>query len=135
MFWRSAPIQCVLYFSAIGTRSFRGVRALYTPQVHLSWRGNRAMAGAGKTSEYVPVAELIPRRPTLVSLQKAAKGCRGCDLYLKATQTVFGEGPASARVMLVGEQPGDREDLAGKPFVGPAGRVLDDALQQAGIDR
>ncbi len=93
------------------------------------------MAGAGKTSEYVPVAELIPRRPTLVSLQKAAKGCRGCDLYLKATQTVFGEGPASARVMLVGEQPGDREDLAGKPFVGPAGRVLDDALQQAGIDR
>ena len=93
------------------------------------------MAGEGKPGDYVRVTALIPRRLTLASLQKAAAHCRGCDLYLKATQTVFGEGPASARVMLVGEQPGDREDLAGKPFVGPAGRVLDEALEQAGIDR
>ncbi|HVO59532.1 MAG TPA: UdgX family uracil-DNA binding protein [Terriglobales bacterium] len=93
------------------------------------------MAGGSKIGDYVPVTALIPRRPTLVSLQEAAAHCRGCDLYVKATQTVFGEGPASARVMMVGEQPGDREDLAGKPFVGPAGRVLDEALEQAGIDR
>ncbi|MBV9481178.1 MAG: UdgX family uracil-DNA binding protein [Acidobacteria bacterium] len=89
----------------------------------------------GETKHYVPVSALIPARPTLSTLTRAASGCKGCDLYLKATQTVFGEGPAGARVMLVGEQPGDREDLAGKPFVGPAGRVLDEALTEAGIDR
>jgi len=93
------------------------------------------VADDARSRDYVPVTALIPRRPTLVSLQKAAAHCRGCDLYLKATQTVFGEGPVSARVMLVGEQPGDREDQAGKPFVGPGGRVLDEALEQAGIDR
>jgi uracil-DNA glycosylase len=64
-----------------------------------------------------------------------AADCRACDLWRNATQTVFGEGPADAQLMLVGEQPGDREDLAGHPFVGPAGRVLDDALAAAGIDR
>jgi uracil-DNA glycosylase len=64
-----------------------------------------------------------------------ARGCTRCDLYKHATQTVFGEGPANASLMLVGEQPGDQEDLAGRPFVGPAGRVLDQALQTAGIDR
>jgi len=88
-----------------------------------------------KTSDYVPVAELIPQSKSLASLRRSAAHCRGCDLYLKATQTVFGEGPESARVMLVGEQPGDREDLAGRPFVGPAGRVLDEALEKAGIER
>ena len=64
-----------------------------------------------------------------------AADCRACDLWRNATQTVFGEGPSSAKLMLVGEQPGDREDLAGRPFVGPAGRVLDEALVAAGIDR
>ena len=93
------------------------------------------MPRAAKTSDYVPVSALLPRKPTLPTLRAAAAHCKGCDLYLKGTQTVFGEGPANARVMLVGEQPGDREDLAGKPFVGPAGRVLDDALFEAGIDR
>lgn len=93
------------------------------------------MAGEAKTSNYVPVAELIPAKVTLSALRKAAVQCRGCDLYLRATQTVFGEGRESARVMFVGEQPGDREDLAGRPFVGPAGRVLDEALEEAGIDR
>ncbi len=68
-------------------------------------------------------------------LKKAAAGCTACDLYRDATQTVFGEGPVPARVMLVGEQPGDKEDKAGRPFVGPAGRLLDDGLARAGIDR
>ena len=72
---------------------------------------------------------------SLVALRRQAADCRACDLWRNATQTVFGEGRASARVMLVGEQPGDREDLEGHPFVGPAGRVLDDALDAAGIDR
>jgi uracil-DNA glycosylase len=71
----------------------------------------------------------------LARLAHDAAGCRACELWRNATQTVFGEGPADAELMLVGEQPGDREDLAGRPFVGPAGRVLDDALAAAGIDR
>ena len=71
----------------------------------------------------------------LAHLAAEAAGCRACDLWRDATQTVFGEGPVRARLMLVGEQPGDREDVAGAPFVGPAGRVLDDALAAAGIDR
>ena len=77
----------------------------------------------------------VPERPTLPKLVEAAAGCKACDLWERATQTVFGEGAASAEVMLVGEQPGNDEDLAGKPFVGPAGRVLDTALEEAGIDR
>lgn len=68
-------------------------------------------------------------------LAEAARGCEGCPLYLPATQTVFGEGPRDARVMLVGEQPGDQEDVAGHPFVGPAGKMLDRALADAGVDR
>jgi DNA polymerase len=72
---------------------------------------------------------------TLEELRGAAAACRNCDLWRDATQTVFGEGPAKARMMLVGEQPGDQEDRAGHPFVGPAGRLLDDALAEAGIDR
>ena len=74
-------------------------------------------------------------RSNLASVREAAKGCRACDLYERATQTVFGEGPARAGVMLVGEQPGDAEDLAGHPFVGPAGKLLDRALAESGIDR
>jgi uracil-DNA glycosylase family protein len=77
----------------------------------------------------------MPARKTLGALREAAKGCRGCDLYKQATQTVFGEGRPNARVMLVGEQPGHEEDLAGRPFVGPAGRLLDRALEAAGIPR
>ena len=72
---------------------------------------------------------------SLEQIARDAADCRACDLWRNATQTVFGEGPENAALMLVGEQPGDREDLAGKPFVGPAGRVLDDALAAAGIDR
>jgi DNA polymerase len=78
--------------------------------------------------------ELIPERPTLTGLREAAAGCRACPLWRCGTQTVFGEGAArSTRLLLVGEQPGDQEDRAGKPFVGPAGRLLDRALDEAGI--
>jgi len=80
-------------------------------------------------------ADFVPPKPTLASLRDAAAGCRGCHLWLHATQTVFGEGPQSADVMLVGEQPGDQEDQQGHPFVGPSGRLLDEALSAAGIDR
>jgi uracil-DNA glycosylase family protein len=80
-------------------------------------------------------AELIPARATLPALRAAAAVCKACDLWKRGSQTVFGEGAAHARVMFVGEQPGDKEDLAGKPFVGPAGGVLDKALAAAGIAR
>jgi DNA polymerase len=77
----------------------------------------------------------LSRRPALRSLREAARGCRACPLWKNATQTVFGAGPARAKVVLVGEQPGDQEDRIGLPFVGPAGRMLDKALQQAGVER
>jgi DNA polymerase len=80
-------------------------------------------------------SELIPARPTLANVHDAARSCRACHLWKLGTQTVFGEGAAKARLMLVGEQPGDAEDLAGHPFVGPAGKLLDRALEDAGIDR
>jgi uracil-DNA glycosylase family protein len=80
-------------------------------------------------------ADFLPSRHTLPALREAAAGCRGCELWKNATQTVFGEGARKAELMLVGEQPGDKEDLAGEPFVGPAGRLLDEVLEQAGIDR
>src|SRR3954464_14461417 len=80
-------------------------------------------------------ADFVPPRPTLPKLREAARGCRGCHLWIPATQTVFGEGPRDAEIILVGEQPGDLEDRAGHPFVGPAGKLLDTALIQAGIDR
>ena len=82
-----------------------------------------------------PVRDLLPERLTLPRLRLAARDCRACHLYKEATQTVFGEGPAKAEVLFVGEQPGDGEDKAGKPFVGPAGRLFDEALAEAGIDR
>jgi uracil-DNA glycosylase family protein len=80
-------------------------------------------------------ADYIPPRATLTELAEAARACEGCELHRAATQTVFGEGPTPAQMMLVGEQPGDREDREGHPFVGPAGLLLDRALEQADIDR
>jgi uracil-DNA glycosylase family protein len=90
----------------------------------------RASPAAGGTA-----APLVPERPTLPALRAAAAGCRACPLWERGTQTVFGAGPPLAEVMLVGEQPGNDEDLAGVPFVGPAGRLLDRALAAAGLDR
>jgi uracil-DNA glycosylase len=88
---------------------------------------------SGKATDATP---FLPDRLSMKALREAAEGCRGCDLYRDATQTVFGAGPPrSARMILVGEQPGDREDREGAPFVGPAGRVLDKALEEAGIER
>jgi len=93
-------------------------------------------APAAAPGTEVPTARpFLPETSDLSALRAAAAGCRGCDLYREATQTVFGEGPASARLVLVGEQPGDQEDRRGAPFVGPAGEVLDRALGEAGLVR
>lgn len=94
---------------------------------------HRQLTAAG--GDGPPVPELIPPRPTISKVRGVAKDCRACHLYRHATQTVFGEGPGKADVMFVGEQPGDAEDIAGQPFVGPAGKLLDRALAGAGIDR
>jgi DNA polymerase len=83
----------------------------------------------------VPTREFVPETSSLAELARAARQCRGCPLYAKATQTVFGEGSRRARIVLVGEQPGDAEDRAGRPFVGPAGAMLNRALERAGIER
>jgi uracil-DNA glycosylase family protein len=80
-------------------------------------------------------ADFLPPRLDLAALRAAAAGCRGCALYGNATQTVFGEGPPAARIVLIGEQPGDQEDMAGQPFIGPAGQLLDRVLDDAELDR
>src|SRR6476619_3346707 len=90
---------------------------------------------ATRAPQYPTAEPFLPTKLTLPLLKKAAAGCKGCDLYKIGTQTVFGEGPRDARVMFVGEQPGDQEDRAGKPFVGPSGQVFERALAQLGIDR
>jgi len=97
--------------------------------------GWRTQMRDGSGDNTTTAAEFLPERRTLPALKAAAAGCRGCPLWERGTQTVFGEGRTAAQIMLVGEQPGNDEDLAGAPFVGPAGRVLDDGLVRAGIDR
>ncbi len=92
------------------------------------------MAGPAADDEST-AADFFPETHTIDNLRAAAAGCKACPLWTTGTQTVFGEGPESARVVFVGEQPGDREDQEGRPFVGPAGRLLDRALEEAGIDR
>src|SRR5881296_3333838 len=94
--------------------------------------GSVAMDGSLHT---IPGLEEQRKQPPLPRLREAAAGCRACELWRTGTQTVFGEGEAKAGVMFVGEQPGDREDIEGRPFVGPAGRLLDEALEEAVIDR
>ena len=88
-----------------------------------------------KATPYPTAAAFLPKKRDLSSLRQAAEGCEGCPLFANATQTVFGEGPARAKVVFVGEQPGDSEDLAGKPFVGPAGKLMDRVMAEAGIPR
>ena len=92
-------------------------------------RGKRASVGTSTAPPF------IPPKPTIERLQRAARDCRACPLWKTGTQTVFGEGSRTAQVVFVGEQPGNDEDVEGKPFVGPAGRLLDDALEKAGINR
>jgi uracil-DNA glycosylase family protein len=92
------------------------------------------LRGMGKTT-LETAAPLVPEKPTLHQLAEAAAGCQACPLWKTGTQTVFGEGRSKAKVILIGEQPGNDEDLAGKPFVGPAGRLLNEALEEAGISR
>jgi len=88
-----------------------------------------------KTRQLISAEPFLPPVWTIPSLKRAAGDCKGCSLFERATQTVFGEGPPDARIMMVGEQPGDREDLEGRPFVGNAGKLLDRALKDAGLDR
>jgi uracil-DNA glycosylase family protein len=95
----------------------------------------KAVGPAALRDGYRPAGDLIPPRPSLKKLREAAAGCHACPLWRTGTQTVFGKGSPKAKLMLVGEQPGDREDRTGEPFVGPAGEVLDKALAEAGIDR
>ncbi|HET6328666.1 MAG TPA: UdgX family uracil-DNA binding protein [Planctomycetaceae bacterium] len=89
----------------------------------------------GEKEPATSAADFFPRKMTLPTLKRAAAVCEGCPLYRDATQTVFGEGPADAQLVLVGETPGDQEDLQGRPFVGPAGRLLDEAIAEAGLNR
>ena len=84
---------------------------------------------------FLTAAAFLPPKRSLATLKAAAGRCKGCDLWQRATQTVFGEGATHARIMLVGEQPGDKEDIAGHPFVGPAGKLLEESLRAAGLDR
>ncbi len=115
--------------------------ALIKPLIEDAERKTHAMVAAEATApkkpqrQEQPMAKAQHSGDTLEALREQAQGCRDCDLWKPATQTVFGEGPSHATVMLVGEQPGDKEDLAGKPFVGPAGQMLDRALAEAGVDR
>src|SRR3954471_3286726 len=104
-------------------------------------RAARARRDCARTEPHVPkdkfppTEDFFPDKLTLPNLQRAAADCRACPLYLGATQTVFGEGPKDARIVLVGEQPGDKEDTEGHPFIGPAGQLLDRALAAAGLAR
>ena len=111
----------------------RDDRSRNTPTARPAREGSRPNPEAG--GDGPPVSDLIPEKPTLDKVRSAARDCKACDLHKRGTQTVFGEGPRRAQVMMVGEQPGDAEDLAGHPFVGPAGKLLDRALEEAGIDR
>jgi uracil-DNA glycosylase family protein len=118
------------------TSPFPRVQAPKPGTAEITVARNRTNSGAsGLANAHRPADELIPPRPSLAKLRKAADGCRACPLWRDATQTVFGQGSARARLMLVGEQPGDREDSIGEPFVGPAGEVLSEVLEGAGIDR
>ena len=103
-------------------------------EAHLQTAAEKGRAPADDVSTG-SAGDFMPPTVTLATLRKAAAGCRGCRLWTIGTQTVFGEGPATARVLIVGEQPGDSEDREGRPFVGPAGRLLDSALEAAKIDR
>lgn len=136
MYWKSGPEMRPLHFddtanrtTPLGDRGHFMSPANQIPCAPMAHLRESAVVATGSAADF------IPPRPTLPKLREAARGCRGCDLWVNATQTVFGEGSPSAEVMLVGEQPGDQEDRQGHPFVGPSGKLLASALEQAGIDR
>jgi uracil-DNA glycosylase len=104
-------------------------------QISSSQLSNRKFITMTKAKSKDAAKEFFPERKSLSAVRKAAADCQACDLWERATQTVFGEGPRRAEVLFVGEQPGNEEDLTGEPFVGPAGKLLDRALEKAGIDR
>jgi uracil-DNA glycosylase len=122
-------------FSRTDTKQSEAETASYPPVEGFLSRASGHTEGMAKAEPAVSAADFLPKEGSLVALRDAAAGCRGCHLWRIGTQTVFGEGPRSALVMFVGEQPGDQEDQEGRPFVGPAGRLLDKALAEAGIDR
>lgn len=127
LFLHETAHRCSSSISLIGTDDERGeLPAAPLTRIAVWWTMRHPTRSA---------AQFIPVKLTIPSLQQAASSCTGCDLYRQATQTVFGEGPAQAAIIFVGEQPGDQEDRAGHPFVGPAGKILDKALADAGIAR
>src|SRR5260370_40109580 len=110
------------------------MRAGFLPRVN-AMKPASSLSGNNSEAARITAASLPPPRSTIPVLQKAARTCTACDLWKTATQTVFGEGTSKAVIMIVGEQPGDQEDRIGRPFVGPAGKLLDEALAEVGIDR
>lgn len=121
-------------FGGVAERYHRPLRANHRGATGVIRRPAGTCGGVGQ-GDLVSAGSLVEGRPSLPKLREAAAGCRMCHLWERGTQTVFGEGRAGARLLFVGEQPGNDEDLAGRPFVGPAGRVLDEGLEAAGIDR
>jgi uracil-DNA glycosylase len=122
-------------FSRTDTQQSEAESGSYPPVEGFLVAASGHTQGVGRTNEAGSAADFLPEERSLPALKEAATGCRGCHLWEIGTQTVFGEGAETSRLMLVGEQPGDHEDRAGRPFVGPAGRLLDEALEEAGIDR
>ncbi|MGB8582215.1 MAG: UdgX family uracil-DNA binding protein [Candidatus Sulfotelmatobacter sp.] len=110
------------------------MRARFLPPVN-AVKPASSLSGNNPEAVHTAAASLVPLRSTIPVLRKAASACKACDLWKTATQTVFGEGTSKATIMIVGEQPGDQEDRVGRPFVGPAGKLLDEALDEVGIDR
>ncbi|MDZ3837073.1 MAG: UdgX family uracil-DNA binding protein [Rhodospirillales bacterium] len=131
-YWKNLP-EASLIAPLAAAAGQRAEAMIAAPPAPAPLRAARIASGARAAGS--PTAEESMALPDLARLKEEAGGCRRCPLWEPATQTVFGEGPADAALMLVGEQPGDKEDLAGRPFVGPAGAVLDRALAEAGIDR
>ena len=113
----------------------RGLKGDESPRRGVPSHRERPYRTMAPTKATGSAADFVPEASSLPALREAAAGCKGCALWQLGTQTVFGEGPASAEIMFVGEQPGDQEDRAGRPFVGPAGQLFDQALAAAGIDR
>lgn len=134
---RSRCIERQLSYPTVDWQATAAVVDRMGPRLAASWMFvNASRSRVATTIESTGTAnDFIPARPTLPKMRAAVQECRGCTLYANATQAVFGEGPKTAKLVVIGEQPGDAEDRAGHPFVGPSGRLLDRAFESAGIDR